>query len=85
MITKEDYIEAKNTKMYSIEMLYEFWTKNKMPGYQNIDIKEFSILLTRYHAMGGAISDKSLEEFFDKKFNIVKLYDKNGVFIKELN
>jgi len=83
-MNKENWLKIKKSGQLNIEMLFEFWEKNKKPSYKELEFNEFSKLITEYFNNGGEFSSKKLEEFFDKKFNVTKIYDKNHNLIKEI-
>lgn len=83
-MNKQDWLKIKKSGQLNIEMLFEFWEKNKKPSYKKLEINEFSNLITEYFNNGGQFSFKKLEEYFDKKFNITKIYDKDHNLIKEI-
>lgn len=83
-MTKQDYLNTKQNNQYNIEMLYEFWNKNKKANYKDLKIEEFAILIQDYASAGGNFNQEKLEKYFDSKFNITKVFDKNNNLIKEM-
>lgn len=83
-MTKMDWLKIKKNKQYTIELLYEFWIGNKKENYKNVSIEEFTQLIQVYAQDNGNFSQGKIEEYFDGKFNITKLFDKNKQLIKEL-
>jgi len=83
-MNKQDWLDIKKNKQYNIDSLFEFWNTIKKPNYKDLTIDEFAELIQVYANNGGQLSDEKLEEYFDKKFNIIKLYDNKGKLIKEL-
>lgn len=80
---KQDWLQVKSTQQITPEIIYEFWNENKKPEYKDISFEEFNTLIKLYIQNGNTVSINKLEEFFDKKFNITKVYDKDKQLIKE--
>lgn len=79
-----DWTKIKSNGQYTIEALYEFWNENKKPHYDELTLEEFSKKMGEYIRLGGEFSHQKINEFFDKKFNIVSVFDKNGKLLKQL-
>jgi hypothetical protein len=69
---KEIYIEMRNKKQIDINWFYEYYIQNSK---HNISIENF------YQTFMFA-NIEAVMEYIDKKFELIKLLDKNGEFIK---
>jgi hypothetical protein len=69
---KERYIEMRNKKQIDINWFYEYYVQNSK---HNISIENF------YQTFMFA-NVEAVMEHIDKKFELTKLLDKNGEFIK---
>ena len=69
---KEKYIEMRNKKQIDINWFYEYYVQNSK---HNISIENFyqTFMLANIEAV---------MDHIDKKFELTKLLDKNGEFIK---
>lgn len=64
-------------------MLYDYWLNNKAEDYKHMTEQEFSEKAVLYFNHGGNFSFEKIENYFDIKFNITKLFNKNKELIKE--
>lgn len=69
---KERYIEMRNKKQIDINWFYEYYVQNSR---HNISIEDF------YQTFMFA-NIEAVIDHIDKKFELTKLLDKNGEFIK---
>jgi hypothetical protein len=69
---KEKYIEMRNKKQIDINWFYEYYIQNSK---HNISIEDF------YQTFMFA-NIEAVMDHIDKKFELTKLLDKNGEFIK---
>jgi hypothetical protein len=69
---KEKYIEMRNKKQIDINWFYEYYVQNSR---HNISIEDF------YQTFMFA-NIEAVMDHIDKKFELTKLLDKNGEFIK---
>jgi hypothetical protein len=69
---KEKYIEMRNKKQIDINWFYEYYVQNSK---HNISIENF------YQTFMFA-NTEAVMDHIDKKFELTKLLDKNGEFIK---
>ena len=69
---KERYIEMRNRKQVDINWFYEYYIQNSK---HNISIEDF------YQTFMFA-NIEAVMDHIDKKFELTKLLDKNGEFIK---
>ena len=69
---KEKYIEMRNKKQIDINWFYEYYVQNSK---HNISIEDF------YQTFMFA-NIEAVMDHIDKKFELTKLLDKNGEFIK---
>lgn len=69
---KERYIEMRNKKQIDINWFYEYYVQNSR---HNISIEDF------YQTFMFA-NIEAVMDHIDKKFELTKLLDKNGEFIK---
>jgi hypothetical protein len=69
---KEKYIEMRNKKQIDINWFYEYYVQNSK---HNISIENF------YQTFMFA-NIEAVMDHIDKKFELTKLLDKNGEFIK---
>lgn len=78
---KSDWFKMKKTQTYPLEILYEFFQAKNTK--ENISIEEFSQKFLKYNQMIGGVNTTKINEYFDQKLGITKLYDKNNQLIKE--
>ena len=81
---RADWTKIKNNGQYTVEALYDFWNENKKLSYKDLTLEEFSEEMKKYINLRGEFSHRKISEFFDKKFNIVSIFDKSGKLIKQL-
>ena len=82
MITKEQYINLRNSK--TLDVIYYYYREHHVPGKHigPFDIQEFFIYLNMWGNMQ-QIFQKVIDHY-DQKFNLVQLLDRNGNIIKYL-
>jgi len=69
---KQEYIKIRNSKKYPIEWFYNYFIEN---GGANIDLQSF-------HSLFSLVDLNSVLSFLDGKFELTRLEDSNGKFIK---
>ena len=88
-MTKQEYILYRNPLEHhhiddmSIRVMYEYY--KELSGDEQISLKEFSEKFIMYLNMGNRPVMDSINDakvYFDNKFGITKLFDKNGKLIK---
>lgn len=75
-MNREQYIEMLKTNRFDISLIYEYYnTFNKNTSF-TFDINTFQPLFMQYMGFGSFIVD-TVREYYDTKFKIVYLHDKN--------
>ena len=69
---KQEYIKIRNSQKYPIEWFYRYFVEN---GGANIDLQSF-------HSLFSLVDLNSVLSFLDSKFELTRLEDSNGKFIK---
>jgi hypothetical protein len=69
---KAKYIQMRNTGRYDIKWFYEYYLQNSR---DSIDIHNFG-------AIFNSVSLENILEHIDRKFNLVRVYDKDNNLIK---
>jgi hypothetical protein len=69
---KEKYIKMRNTGKYDIQWFYEHYLQSSK---DTIDIHNFA-------AIFNSINLENILVHIDKKFGLIRIYDKNNNFIK---
>lgn len=83
-MNKQEWLKIKKEKKYTIELLYEFWVDNKKPTYKDLTLEEFTQIISIFiNAYNGMISQMKINDHFDKKFNITKVFNNKGEIVKE--
>ncbi len=82
MITKEQYINLRNSK--TVDVIYYYYREHHVPEKHigPFDIQEFFIYLNMWGNMQQIF--QKVIDYYDQKFNLVQLLDKNGNIIKYL-
>jgi hypothetical protein len=87
MITREEYIQARQKRMLSTDMLYEYYLDNEEPEEgkelmtRPLFDQAFPVFLMK-HQMEQDVILRNVTMFFDSKFNIHILSDKLGQYMK---
>jgi hypothetical protein len=75
-MNREQYIGMLKTNRFDISLIYEYYnTFNKNTSF-TFDINTFQQLFMQYMGFGGFNVD-TVREYYDSKFKITYLYDKN--------
>ena len=75
-MSREQYIEMLKTNRFDISLIYEYYNIfNKNTSF-TFDINTFQQLFMQYMGFGG-VSVDAVREYYDSKFKITYLYDKN--------
>lgn len=75
-MNREQYIEMLKTNRFDISLIYEYYnTFNKNTSF-TFDLNTFQPLFMQYMGFGSFIVD-TVREYYDTKFKIVYLHDKN--------
>jgi len=69
---KEKYIKMRNTGKYDLQWFYDYYIQN---SGDSIDINTFGMVFN-------SVNLENILEHIDKKFGLVRIYDKNNNFIK---
>jgi len=69
---KVKYIQMRNTGKYNLNWFYDYYRQNTN---DSIDINNFG-------AIFNSVSLDNILEHIDRKFNLIKIYDKDNNFIK---
>lgn len=69
---KEKYIKMRNSGKYDLKWFYDYYIENSK---DIIDINTFSMVFNSTNL-------ENILEHIDKKFELVRIYDKNNNFIK---
>ena len=69
---KDKYIKMRNTGKYDLQWFYDYYRQN---SGDSIDINTFGTVFN-------SVNLNNILEHIDKKFELVRIYDKNNNFIK---
>lgn len=69
---KDKYIQMRNSGKYDLKWFYDYYIENSK---DIIDINTFSMVFNSTNL-------ENILEHIDKKFELVRIYDKNNNFIK---
>jgi hypothetical protein len=83
-MTKQNWLEIKKRGEYTLDSLYEYWKDNRKENYKNPSEQEFKEIIQVYIQRGGEFSYQKINQYFDEKFNITKIFDKDSKLIMEL-
>lgn len=72
MSSKQEYIKIRNSQKYPVEWFYSYFIEN---GGANISLKDF-------HSLFSMIDLNSVLTFLDGKFELTRVEDSSGKFIK---
>jgi hypothetical protein len=69
---KEKYIKMRNSGKYDLQWFYDYYRQNST---DNTDINTFGMVFN-------SVNLDNILEHIDRKFELVRVYDKNNNFIK---
>jgi hypothetical protein len=69
---KEKYIKMRNSGKYDLQWFYDHYRQNST---DNTDINAFGMIFN-------SVNLDNILEHIDKKFGLIRVYDKNNNFIK---
>lgn len=78
---KNEYIEQRQKGLITTDMVWEMWENLKPEAAKEMDMDEFLHNFNLYCQHYGADKNR-IYDYFDKKFDIVKVLDKNGNLLK---
>ena len=82
MIERHQYIEMIKTGNFDMNIFYEYYSEFNKNELFKFSINEFNMLFNNYIniiGVNGAIS--TIRNYYDNKFNIITLSDKEGKLI----
>ena len=78
-MTREEYITMIKTNNFSIELFYEYYTKHNKKDEFSVPINVFDNLFRQYiHLVGGGNIVGTIRSYYDVKFNLITVLDKQG-------
>ena len=79
-MNRNQYIEMLKTNKFDISLIYEYYnTFNKNQSF-NFDLNAFNNIFMQYMGFGGFSVD-AIKDYYDAKFNITYLYNKDQKII----
>jgi hypothetical protein len=79
-MNRDQYIEMIKTNRFDISLIYEYYNMfNKNESFQ-FDLDTFNAIFMQYIGLRGFNID-SLKNYYDDKFKVIYLYDKNQKII----
>jgi len=85
MIERHQYIEMIKTGNFDMNIFYEYYSEFNKNELFKFPINEFNMLFNNYIniiGVNGAIS--TIRNYYDNKFNVITLSDKEGKLINVL-
>lgn len=82
-MNKNEWLSIKKSKNYPIEILYEFYQNRRKETEKELTLDEFTIKFMEYFNHVRNVNNTLIDEFFDKKLGITKLFNEKGELLKE--
>lgn len=79
-MNREQYIEMLKTDKFDISLMYEYYNIFNKNASFAFDLNTFQQLFMQYMSFKGFNAD-AIKNYYDIKFEIIRLYDKNQKII----
>lgn len=82
-MNREQYIEMVKTGNFDVSVFYEYYNEFNANELFKFSLEEFNIWFSQYVGFIGIGSVmNSIRRYYDSKFNLISVLDKNGNIIK---